>query len=142
MATARTTTKTARTTAKTARTDATTAFFGALAEGGRQPLVQSASGTLRFDLIEGRGVEHWHVAIERGDVSVSHKDVKADAVVRLERDLFDRIVTGRENAMAASLRGVLVPEGDLGLVMLFQRLFPGPPRGRGAQGTKRRRGTS
>jgi putative sterol carrier protein len=134
MATARTTTSRARTKGDAARMDATTEFFESLAERGNQPLVQSASGTIRFDLVKGRTVEHWHVAIKKGDVSVSHKETKADAVVRLERGLFDRIVTGRENAMAATLRGVLVPEGDLGLVMLFQRMFPGPPaakRGRG-----------
>jgi putative sterol carrier protein len=114
------------------KSDATEEFFETLAVRGHEPLLQSASGTVRFDLVDGGGSEHWCVAIQKGDVSVSRKRVKADAVVRLDRDLFERIVTGRENAMAAALRGVLVPEGDLGLVMSFQRLFPGP---RGAGGT-------
>lgn len=134
---------TTSTATKKAKTNATEEFFDALAKRGHEPLLQSASGTLRFDLVEGRGVEHWSVAIKKGDVSVSHKEAKADAVVRLDRDLFDRIVTGRANAMAASLRGVLVPQGDLGLVMSFQRLFPGPPGARGAdRAAKRGKGTS
>jgi len=120
------------TASKKAKTDATEKFFEALATRGREPLLRSASGTLRFDLVDGGAVEHWRVAIKKGDVSVSQEKAKADAVVRVDRDLFDRIVTGRENAMAATLRGVLVPEGDLGLVMSFQRLFPGPPGARGA----------
>ncbi len=123
--------------------NATEAFFDALASRGHEPLLQNASGTLRFDLVDGKAVEHWSVAIKKGNVSVSHKEAKADAVVRLDRDLFDRIVSGRENATAAALRGVLVPEGDLGLVLSFQRLFPGPPGARDAKSTtKRGKGTS
>jgi putative sterol carrier protein len=38
------------------------------------------------------------------------------------------MVEGKVNAMAAVLRGEVSLEGDLGLVISFQRLFPGPPR--------------
>ena len=48
----------------------------------------------------------------------------------LERSLFDSMATGKVNAMAAALRGVVAPEGNLGLLVSFQRLFPGPPRSR------------
>jgi putative sterol carrier protein len=58
---------------------------------------------------------------------VSRKKGPADVVVRAETSLFEDIAAGRVNAMAAVLRGLIVPEGDLGLVMTFQRLFPGPP---------------
>ena len=34
----------------------------------------------------------------------------------------------RERRRTELLRGVLLAEGDLGLVMSFQRLFPGPPK--------------
>jgi hypothetical protein len=51
-------------------------------------------------------------------------------------------VTGRMNAMAATLRGVLDPEGDLGLVLLFQRLFPGPPGSRRKRPAKATAGTA
>lgn len=120
---------------KKAEIDATERFFETLATRGREPLLKGASGTIRFDLADGGAVEHWCVAIKKGDVSVSHEKAKADAVVRVDRDLFDGIVSGRENAMAATLRGALVPEGDLGLVMSFQRLFPGPPGGGAARAT-------
>ena len=105
----------------------TDAFFGDLAARGREPLVRSVSGTLRFDLVDGDGVEHWHITMRDGDVEVSHKNASADAVVRLDRHAFDGMVSGTVNAMAATLRGELTAEGDLGLVMLFQRLFPSPP---------------
>jgi hypothetical protein len=110
--------------------DATSAFFADLAGRGHEPLLASSTGTLRFDLVSGRRVEHWFVSVKKGDLAVSNKESRADATVRLDRTLFDRMVTGRANAMAATLRGVLVPEGDLGLVILFQRLFPGPPASR------------
>ncbi len=80
--------------------------------------------------MSGKRVEHWFVSLKKGDVTVSQKDTRANAIVRLDRALFDRMVTGRANAMAATLRGVIVPEGDLGLVISFQRLFPGPPASR------------
>jgi putative sterol carrier protein len=122
------------TTSKTGSTKpsmgATEEFFDALAKRGHEPLLHSASGTMRFDLVDEGSIEHWSVAIAKGNVSVSRRATKADALVRLDRALFERIVTGRENAMAAALRGVMVPKGDLGLVMLFQRLFPGPPSAR------------
>jgi putative sterol carrier protein len=85
---------------------------------------------VRFDLVDGGSVRRWYVAVDRGAVSVSHRSAKADAIVRLDRTLFDRVVTGRSNAIAALLRGSIVAEGDLGLVLSFQRLFPGPPGGR------------
>jgi putative sterol carrier protein len=114
-------------------------FFTQLGERGHEPLLARGSGTLRFDLAEGKRVEHWFVVIEKGEVTVSHRSTAADAVVRVDRSLFEQIVTGRANAMAAILRGLLALEGDLGLVILFQRLFPGPPRSRAKDSAKQGR---
>ena len=114
---------------KTAQ-DPTRTFFDDLAERRHEPLLRNASGTLRFDLVDGRRVEHWYVTIYNGDVTVSHDKAAADTVLRIDRPLFDQIASGRMNAMAAALRGALVPEGNLSLLILFQRLFPGPPRPR------------
>ena len=108
--------------------DPTATFFEALGKRGHEPLLQNASGTLRFELRNGRRTEHWRVAIAKGDVTVSRASAAADTVVRADKALFDRLVTGRANAMAATLRGVIQSEGDLGLVMSFQRLFPAPPK--------------
>ena len=108
-------------------------FFEDLGRRQHEPLLQRASGTVRFDISDGEAVEHWQVAIRSGDVRVSRKDGKADATIRAERPLFAKMVTGRANALAAVLRGAATCEGDLGLVMLFQRLFPGPPSASGAK---------
>jgi len=115
--------------------DPSRSFFDDLAARGHEPLLQNASGTLRFDLVDGRRVEHWYVTTDKGDVTVSHEKAAADAALRIDRSLFDQIASGRMNAMAAALRGVLVPEGNLSLFMVFQRLFPGPPRSRARRRT-------
>lgn len=105
-------------------------FFASLPE--RDPLIARGTGTLRFDLADDQhDVEHWYVTLRDGRAAVSHDDAPADAVVRLDRRAFEEMVAGRMNAIAATLRGQLVPEGDLGLVLLFQRLFPGPPTSTG-----------
>jgi putative sterol carrier protein len=115
--------------------DPTAAFFEELMARGHEPLLENDSGTLRFDLVVGRRVEHWYVAIDKGNVTVSHEEGVADSILRTDRSVFDRIAAGKMNAMAAVLRGELLPEGDLSLLVLFQRLFPGPPRSRSRRGT-------
>lgn len=118
-----------------ATTDPTAEFFESLSKAGQEPLLRTDSGTLRFDLSEGKTIDHWYVAVKKGDVKVSHKNVKADAVLHGDKKLFDELATGKANAMASFLRGRLSGEGDVGLLMSFQRLFPGPP---GAKGPERR----
>jgi putative sterol carrier protein len=104
----------------------TSDFFAELGSRAKEPMLARVSGTLRFDLSGPRGVDHWYVQLHDGDVEVSQRNAKADAVISADKFLFDGIVTGRVNAMTAVLRNVVRPEGDLGLVMCFQRLFPGP----------------
>jgi putative sterol carrier protein len=109
--------------------DATTEFFQGLADRGHEPGLAKATGTLRFDLRDrGARAERWLITIEKGDVAVSHKNAKADCVVRADRALFDDIASGESNAMAAFLRGAVEIDGDRGLLLAFQRAFPGPPR--------------
>jgi len=106
----------------------TRTFFDGLQAREREPILKGESGTLRFDLTGGPELERWYVTIADGTVAVSHRASHADTIVRVDRELFDRIAEGTANAMTAQLRGVLVAEGDLHLLMVFQRLFPGPPR--------------
>ena len=109
-------------------------FFQELGERGHEPLLHRANGTLRYDHSAGSKKATWLVAMDAGDVTVSRKNAKADCVVRAEKTLVDQIVLGRANAMAAMLRGVIGIDGNLELLMLFQRLFPGPPSARGHAG--------
>jgi putative sterol carrier protein len=105
-------------------TEPTRAFFTRLS-AEHQPLLESMSGSVRFDIADGERTEHWLLQIRRGDVTVSHKDSEADCVMIADIDTFDAILTGRMNAMAAVLRGALQIEGRAILLAALQRLFPG-----------------
>jgi putative sterol carrier protein len=113
---------------KAPRTDATREFFDDLARRAHEPLLEKATGSLRFDLLQQGRTDRWLVTIDKGDVTVSRKNEPADCIVRVERSLFDRIATGEVNAFAAVLRGEAVVEGDPRLLVLCQRVFPSPPR--------------
>ncbi len=106
--------------------DPTDAFFADLSSRRNEPLLHSVSGTLRFDLTDGAVVGRVLVIVNRGDVQVSRRAARADAVLRAERGLFNGMVEGRVNATAAFLRGDLAVDGDLGLMTWFVRLFAGP----------------
>jgi len=68
--------------------DAVTAFFEDLGSRGYDPLLRSVSATVRFDLVSGKTTERWLLTIQKGNLSVSHRNVRADAVIRLSRALF------------------------------------------------------
>ncbi len=106
----------------------TRAFFERLQDRGFDPILQGDSGTLRFDLSRPSGLERWYVTVSRGKIAVSHARSGADTVVKVDGELFDRVAAGTANAFTAQFRGVLEVEGDFHLLMVFQRLFPGPPR--------------
>jgi len=110
--------------------DPTVDFFAALKSRGQEPLLRKASGTLRFDVTDGKRTERWLVEIRKGDIAVSRRNASADCVVTTDRALFERIVSGEANALASLLREEVNVEGDINLLVLFQRLLPGPPRAR------------
>jgi hypothetical protein len=102
-------------------------FFTGLAEPGHLETFEGQSATLRFDVVDGGSVEHWHVTVSDGDVSVTREDGPADAIMRADRPHFEAIVTGRLNAQAAMLRGLLICQGSMAACIMFQRCLPGPP---------------
>jgi predicted lipid carrier protein YhbT len=118
---------TARVTSGKARTDPISDFFATLVQPGRIATFEGESATVRFDVRDGDQTERWHVKVTKGAVSVSRQKGAADAVVRIERSPFEAVVTGRLNAQAAMLRGLLCCEGDVAALMMFQRCLPGPP---------------
>jgi putative sterol carrier protein len=120
-------------------TDATEGFFAQLASRGHERLLRKARGTVRFDLVDGKRVDSRHVTIERGDIVVSKRKAAADAIIRADRSVFQRLATGEQNVVATVLRGEAEVDGDWRLLVLVQRLFPASP---GARGPRRRAGWS
>jgi putative sterol carrier protein len=100
---------------------------------GDDPVLHQLSGTIRFDLRDGKAVESWFLQLDKGDVKVSRRKAKADCVAAMETELCDALVTGGTNGFAAALRGDIELEGEVALLLEFQRLFPGPPGDRRAQ---------
>ena len=95
---------------------------------GHNPMLANVTATVRFDLEHEGRTDRWFVVIDKGDVSLSRRNVRADCVLRADRSLVEGLASGQVNAMAALLRGDLVAEGDPQLLVLLQRLFPGAPR--------------
>jgi putative sterol carrier protein len=114
--------------------DTISGFFKELGEQGYNPLLGHMQGKVRFDLTSGNGggVDRWLVAVDHGAVTVSDQMSEADCTIGTERPLFERLINGEENAMAAVLRGDMRCTGDVQMLLMIQRIFPGPPPERAA----------
>jgi len=102
-------------------------FFTTLAQPGQLATFANQTATLRFDVMDAGAVERWHLSVHNGDVTVTRHNRSADAVATIQRRHLEAIVTGRLNATAAMLRGLLSCEGSMAALMMFQRCLPGPP---------------
>jgi len=115
----------------------TTEYFQQLGRRGHEPLLAKVQGTVRFDLVGSDRTDRWLVAVDKGDVTVSHEEGSADCAIRADKTFFERMTRGEENAMAAVLRGALVCVGDAELLLAIQRIFPGPPHQQQAESAQR-----
>ena len=111
-------------------TDPIAEFFEGLAGQDHLSLMGKETGTFRFDVVDGKRSTRWFITMKKGELSVSRRDVAADCKVSAPRQLAEGIVSGEVNAFAAVLRGALEVEGDPKLMVVFQRLLPGPSASR------------
>jgi hypothetical protein len=72
-------------------TNATARFFGSLEARGHEPRLEKVRASPRFDLENGRKRNRWHVAVDTGEIAVSHKNVHADCIGRADSSVFDGI---------------------------------------------------
>lgn len=107
--------------------DATTTFFAELEARGHEPMLGRVTGTVGFELNNGKKTDHYHLAIRKGALRVTEDDGAADCVVHSDRTVFNDLASGKTNAFAAVLRGAVAVDGDPELLIIIQRLFPGPP---------------
>jgi putative sterol carrier protein len=107
--------------------DAVQEFFQELESKGHQPLLAKVKGSVRFDLVEDNGAtDHWLVAVDLGDFTIAHGTANANCIMRADKALFEQLISGEENAIAATLRGALICTGNVELLFAIQRIFPGP----------------
>ena len=109
-----------------AMSDATADFFADLKRRGHEPSLARTSGTIRIELDDGGSTERWLVSIDRGNLGVSRRSGPADCWIRAERAVFERLAMGELNSVTSVLRGEVSADGSWELLVLFQRLFPGP----------------
>lgn len=110
--------------------DATREFFDELGRRGHERLLRKTAGTIRFDLEHDHGIDHWLVVIRNGTVSVSKENRDADAVIRTDSALFDRMASGKVKPLPAWLRNDITSEGEFRFIVLLERLFAPPPDAR------------
>jgi putative sterol carrier protein len=106
--------------------DATAEFFDGLSRRGHEPLLGKLRATVRFDIVDGKRTDHWMLGLDDGDLAVSRSDGDADCVIQADKAAFDKVASGRTNAMAAYLRGALTLDGEPRLLVRLIRLFPDP----------------
>ena len=85
---------------------------------------------MRFEIVDGRTTRRWVVSVERGEHDRPLGGGDASCVIATDKAVFDKVASGRMNAVAAVLRGDLQVEGDWRLLVRMQRLFPGRRRKR------------
>ncbi len=107
-------------------TEPTRRFFEELAAREYEPLLRACKGSICFELADGDDAEHWLVTVDKGAITVAPVHGDSSTTAQCSKELFARICTGEANAMAAMLRNELHAGGDLQLLVLFERLFPGP----------------
>ena len=110
--------------------DATAEFFDELGRRGHEPLLEKATGTVRFDLGDGhRRPSAGSSQIDKGDspsrARARAADCTSSAPTRRSSTASPRGEMNADGRAAARRRSTL--EGDSRLLVLFQRLLPGPP---------------
>jgi hypothetical protein len=108
-------------------TEATQRFFESLPARAPMVLRGLAAGTLQIDLGTDHQTEHWLVRMRPGAARVTRERGPADAIWYSSSALFDRLVAGEAQALAAVLRNESTFSGDVVLFLAFRRFFPNPP---------------
>jgi putative sterol carrier protein len=98
------------------------AFFEGLEARAERANLDGLDHSYRFE-IEGEGA--WNVRVHAGRVVVTEgpDDGSADATVRMNADVFERLASGRQNPATAYMTRKIKVDGDLGAVMKLRRLF-------------------
>ncbi|MET8119539.1 SCP2 sterol-binding domain-containing protein [Micromonospora sp. NPDC005189] len=101
-------------------------YLQQLDPGRRPDLPETTAGTLRLDVRGDGCTDHWYLTIADQHVRVTRSDDDAELMVRADRRVYDQMASGEMHVASALLRNELTVQGDLRLLMLLRRIFPGP----------------
>jgi hypothetical protein len=107
--------------------EATERFFESLPARAPAVLRSPITGTLQIDLSTGNRTDHWLIQMRPGEAVVTHARGTADALWHSSADLFERLASGRTQAIAAVLRNESTFSGNVVLFLAFRRFLPNPP---------------
>ncbi|RIV29825.1 glycogen debranching N-terminal domain-containing protein [Micromonospora radicis] len=102
-------------------------FFSDLTTSSVGRLPTTPTGLLRFDFVAAEcETTTWFVRLDNGRASARRDGDRADCRVEMRPDAFERLLAGDDQIVAMLFRGVVSIEGELALLLLFQRLLPLP----------------
>ncbi len=96
-------------------------FFETLPSRADMSKTAGMSNSYVFD-IEGAG--QWTVKVEDGSVNVAEGVQDADVTISASEEVFEKILSGEQNATSAYMTGKIKLKGDMGAAMKLQKLFP------------------
>jgi SCP-2 sterol transfer family len=114
--------------------DATREFVDGLCAGGPHPVLARTRAVIRIEVADGPPGGGWTLVVADGRIRESDDAEDADCVIRADAATLEGLATGRVNATAAILRGVLHADGAPEVLAAIQGLMPGPP---GSTGPRR-----
>lgn len=120
--------------------DPSARLFERISRLGRVDALADVDGRLRFDIHAAGRIEHRAIIVHRGQISVAGEVDDPDCVVDMDKELLDQMASGRSNAMTALLRGDMMVSGDVRLLVLLERLLPGPAGAHGPRRTSQSKG--
>ncbi|SCE82661.1 SCP-2 sterol transfer family protein [Micromonospora purpureochromogenes] len=112
-------------------------FFASLPARAPAVLRTPFTGTIQIELTTDNRTDHWLVQMSPGKVIVNRVRGPADAIWSSSADLFERLVTGRAEAISAVLRNESTFGGNSALILAFRRFLPDPPGARDPRETAR-----
>jgi SCP-2 sterol transfer family len=108
-------------------------FVDGLCAGGPYPVLARTRAVIRLEVTDGRPGDGWTLVVADGRVRQSDDVADADCVLRADAATLEGLASGRVNATAAILRGVLQADGAPEVLAAIQGLLPGPPDSTGPQ---------
>lgn len=106
---------------------ATREFVDGLCAGGPHPALARTRAVIRLEVTDGPPGGGWTLVVADGRIQESDDAADADCVLRADAATLEGLATGRVNATAAILRGVLHADGAPDVLAAIQGLLPGPP---------------